>query len=76
MLAVNLGRNDVSWVTSYPPYVTIALTVRRTEVRRKAGAGYSFRDRNFQGRKFRAHMDVFTACPGGNNRPGAPCCIS
>ncbi len=22
MLAINLSRNNVSWVTSYPPYVT------------------------------------------------------
>ncbi len=28
MLAVNDNRDDMSWVTSYPPYVTIELTTR------------------------------------------------
>jgi hypothetical protein len=72
MLAVNNNRDDVSWVTSYPPYVTIELTVRSTEVRRKAGVGTGTWDRNFQGRKFRAYMDVLVACPGCQYPPQRP----
>jgi hypothetical protein len=49
MLAFKKNQFYVWWLKSYPPYVTIELTVRRSEVRRKAGVGVSFRDRNFQG---------------------------
>ena len=84
MLAVNTNRDDVSWVTSYPPYVTIELTVRRAEIRRKAGAGCSFRDRYVQDERYFVieHMDVrreaprgphmCLACPGRKHPPQRP----
>ncbi len=74
MLAVNTNRDDVSWVTSYPPYVTIELTVRRAEIRRKAGAGCSFRDRYVQDERYFVieHMDKVRP---GNGREGSLGCV-
>jgi hypothetical protein len=63
MVAVDNNRDDVSWVTSYPPYLAIELTVRRAEVWRKAGAGTGTWDLIFPGLKFRAYMYVLVACP-------------
>jgi hypothetical protein len=63
---------------------TALLAVRRAEVRREAGAGYSFRDRYVQDERYFAieHMDVrrevprgplmCLACPGRNNLPQRP----